>query len=134
MAHVNSSKLTDSHQNLFLFQQKAPPPQDHSPLEEVFPDDGDLLMKYQEVERTASTLKNSLLSYPTNKIHRYIPFNKRYNVKQEICKRLILVEDGLTLVKDINLALILGENLTDIFHLIHPPFDPLKTIGKYMYS
>jgi hypothetical protein len=41
---------------------------------------------------------------------------------------------GLTLVDDIKLAFILGENLTDVFHLIHliyPPFDPLRTVGKY---
>jgi hypothetical protein len=35
---------------------------------------------------------------------------------------------------DINLALVLGTNLQDVIHLvhlIHPPFDPLRTIGKY---
>ena len=62
-------------------------------------------------------------------------FDQKYNVNREICKGLILVEEGLTLVKDINLALILGANLTDVFHLIYliyPPFDPLKTVGKYV--
>ena len=63
-----------------------------------------------------------------------MPFDQKYNVDREIRKGLILVEEGLTLVEDINLALVLGTSLTDVFHLIrliYPPFDPLKTIGKY---
>ena len=63
-----------------------------------------------------------------------MPIDQKYNVNREIGKGLILMEEGLTLVEDINLALILGANLTDVFHLIHliyPPFDPLKTVGKY---
>jgi hypothetical protein len=58
----------------------------------------------------------------------------KYNVDQEICNGLRLVDEGLTLVDDIKLAFALGENLTDVFHLIHliyPPFDPLRTVGKY---
>ena len=40
------------------------------------------------VQRTASTLKNSLLSYPTNNFHRYMPFNQKYNINRETRKGL----------------------------------------------
>ena len=63
-----------------------------------------------------------------------MPFDQKYNVDREISKGLDLVDEGLDFCQDIYLALGLGENLTDVFHLIylmHPRFDPLKTIGKY---
>ena len=60
-------------------------------------------------------------------------FDRKYNVNWEARKGLLIVEEGLDLVEDIYFALMLGKNLTDVFHLIHliyPPFDPLKTVGK----
>lgn len=62
-----------------------------------------------------------------------MPFDRQYNVDKEIHKGLDLVDEALDFLNDINLALRLGENLTDVFHLIyliHPPFNPLKTFGR----
>ena len=64
-----------------------------------------------------------------------MPFDQKYNVDREICKGLALVDEGLSFIEDIlvKLALLLGTNLTDVFHLIyliHPPFDPLKTVER----
>ena len=57
-----------------------------------------------------------------------MPFEQPYNVDWEFCECLDLVYDILDLLNDIKLALELDEDITALFH---PPFDPLKTIGKY---
>ena len=41
------------------------------------------------------------------------------------------VEDAMEFFMYIKLALALGEGFTTIITLINPPFDSLKTIGKY---
>ena len=63
-----------------------------------------------------------------------MPCDPKYNVDPVIRKGLQLVDEALLLIDDINQAFELGENLTDVFHLIrllYPPFDPLQTVGKY---
>jgi len=57
-----------------------------------------------------------------------MPFDQQYNVNWELCECLELVYEILDFLDDIRLALELGEDLTNI---LHPPFDPFKTIGKY---
>jgi hypothetical protein len=50
------------------------------------------------------------------------------NVTPEFLTCVYLVEDILDSLDDIKLAILLGEDLTK---LLDPPFDPLKTFGKY---
>ena len=60
-------------------------------------------------------------------------FDQKYNVDHELYKGLDLVDEALDLVLDYKLALILGTSFTDVYHLIHlihPPYNPLRTIGK----
>jgi hypothetical protein len=60
--------------------------------------------------------------------------DRKYNVDQELYKGLQVVDDALDWLDNIKLALALGHNFADVLHLIYliyPPFDPLKTFGKY---
>jgi hypothetical protein len=57
-----------------------------------------------------------------------MPFNQTYNVNWELCECLELVYEILDFLDDIRLALELEE---EIMTLLHPPFDPFKTFGKY---
>ena len=54
----------------------------------------------------------------------------KYNVEREHKKVTEAVDDAMEFMY-INLALALGEEFPAIITLINPPFDPLKTIGKY---
>jgi len=57
-----------------------------------------------------------------------MPFDQTYNVNWEFYECLDLVYEILDFLDDIRLALELDE---DLGLLVHPPFDPFKTIGKY---
>jgi hypothetical protein len=64
------------------------------------------------------------LDQPTLLDHYQKQVDVIYRVVDEVCE----FEDFCT---DIKLALALGANLEDVFHLIyliHPPFDPFRTI------
>ena len=55
-------------------------------------------------------------------------FNQNYNVEPETHDCLELINEIIDFLIDIRLALELEEDLTI---LLHPPFDPFRTIGKY---
>jgi len=55
-------------------------------------------------------------------------YDQLYNVDQELCECLKHVYEILGDLDDIITALNDGKSITDI---LFPPFDPLKTIGKY---
>ena len=57
--------------------------------------------------------------------------NRKYNVEQKHEKIKEAVDDVMELFMYIKLALALGEEFPAIITLINPPFDLLKTIGKY---
>lgn len=57
-----------------------------------------------------------------------MPFDQTYNVNPELCECLTTVYEILGDLGDIKLALKKGKEITDI---LHPKFDPLRTIGKY---
>ena len=57
--------------------------------------------------------------------------DQKYNVEKEHKKITEAVEDALEFFMYIKLALALGEEFTTIITLINPPFNPLKTFGKY---
>ena len=57
-----------------------------------------------------------------------MPFDWKYNVTWEFCECLELVYDILEDLEDIRYALEDGRDPSDI---LHPKFDPFKTIGKY---
>jgi hypothetical protein len=52
----------------------------------------------------------------------------QYNVNCELWEFRDHMYDLLGFLIDIRLALVFGLNITDI---LHPPFDPYKTIGKH---
>ena len=55
-------------------------------------------------------------------------FDQTYNVDWELCECLELVYKILDSLDNIKLALEKGKEIMDI---LHPQFDPFKTIGKY---
>ena len=55
-------------------------------------------------------------------------FNQTYNVNWELCECLELMYEILDSLEDIKLALKKRKEITEI---LHPRFDPFKTIGKY---
>ena len=57
--------------------------------------------------------------------------DQKYNMEQEFGKIKEAVDDAMELFMYIKLALALGEEFPTIIALINPPFNPLKTIGKY---
>jgi hypothetical protein len=57
-----------------------------------------------------------------------MPFHPEYNVNWELCECLELVYEILEELEDIIIGLEKGKSIT---HILHPPFDPFKTIGKY---
>ena len=57
--------------------------------------------------------------------------DRKYNVEKEHKKITETIEDAMEFFMYIKLALDLGEEFTMIISLIDPPFDPLKTFGKY---
>jgi len=58
----------------------------------------------------------------------HMPFDQKYNVNWELVECLELLYDILEALEDIIYDLETGKTITDI---LAPPFDPLKTIGKY---
>jgi hypothetical protein len=58
-------------------------------------------------------------------------FNPEYNVEPEIYDGLEIIDDIIDFLNDIKLALDLEEDITLFLHNLDPPFDPLKTFGKY---
>jgi hypothetical protein len=58
-------------------------------------------------------------------------FDKNYNVEPEIYDGLELVDEIVDFLNDIRLALELGEDISTFLRNLDPPFDPLKTFGKY---
>ena len=57
--------------------------------------------------------------------------DRKYNVEKEHKRITETIEDIMEFFMYIKLALALGEEFTMIVTLINPPFDPLKTFGKY---
>ena len=57
-----------------------------------------------------------------------MPFNKQYNVDWELCEWMDLANEISIELKRIKVAIEQGKTTTDI---LCPPFDPLKTVGKY---
>jgi hypothetical protein len=57
-----------------------------------------------------------------------MPFNQNNNIDWELCQYLELVYKILDSLQDIRLGLERGKEITEI---LHPRFDPFKTIGKY---
>ena len=57
--------------------------------------------------------------------------DRKYNVEKEHKKVTEAVDDAMEFFMYIKLALALGEEFPAIITLINPPFNPLKTIGKY---
>ena len=57
-----------------------------------------------------------------------MPTYTEYNVDRQIFKGLELVYEILIDLQDIRKDLKKGKSIT---HILHPPFDPFKTIGKY---
>jgi hypothetical protein len=57
-----------------------------------------------------------------------MPFHPEYNVNWELCECLEVVYEILEELEDIITGLEKGKSITDI---LHPPFNPLKTIGRY---
>jgi len=55
-------------------------------------------------------------------------FDQKYNVNWEIIEMLEIVYEVLEDLEDISIAL---EKRKDFSHILSPPFDPFKTIGKY---
>lgn len=55
-------------------------------------------------------------------------FHPEYNVNWELCECLEYVYEILDELEDIKEGLENGKSIT---HILHPPFDPFKTIGKY---
>ena len=55
-------------------------------------------------------------------------FNRKYNLEEETVNALEIVYEILIELWDIRLDLENGWSITEI---LHPPFDPFKTIGKY---
>ena len=53
---------------------------------------------------------------------------QQYDMDKELLDCLEIMYDLIFFLNDIKLALELVEDLVPI---IHPPFDPFKTIGKY---
>ena len=60
-----------------------------------------------------------------------LPVDQKYNVDRELRKIMEAVDDAMELFMYIRLALALGEDYPTIIAFINPPFDPLRTIGKY---
>jgi hypothetical protein len=58
----------------------------------------------------------------------HMPFDQQYNVNWELVECLELVYEILDDLEDIRIALIEGK---DPSHILFPPFDPFRTIGKY---
>ena len=54
-----------------------------------------------------------------------LPFDRTYNVEQEFYQCLERVYEILDFLEDISIALERKESLTPI---LHPPFNPLRTI------
>ena len=52
-------------------------------------------------------------------------------MNQELEEIKEVVDDVMELFMYIKLALALGEEFPTIIALVNPPFDPLKTLGKY---
>jgi hypothetical protein len=57
-----------------------------------------------------------------------MPFDPEFNVEHELFVFLEDLYEILIELDDIKTALKKGTSITDI---LHPPFDPFKTIGKY---
>jgi hypothetical protein len=58
----------------------------------------------------------------------YDSFDQQYNINWEIIECLEIVYEILDDLEDIRIALWKKE---EISHILSPPFDPFKTIGKY---
>jgi hypothetical protein len=54
--------------------------------------------------------------------------DRLYNVNPEFWNCDNIIYEILDFLSDIRLALLLEEDLT---HILYPPFDPFRTIGKY---
>ena len=55
-------------------------------------------------------------------------FGQQFNVNWEIIECLEIVYEILDDLEDIRIALDEGK---DLLHILFPPFDPLKSFGKY---
>ena len=55
-------------------------------------------------------------------------YHPEYNVNEELCDSLTIVYEILMELEDIKDGLKKGKSIT---HILYPPFDPFKTIGKY---
>ena len=55
-------------------------------------------------------------------------FDRKYNLEEETVNALEIVYEILIELWDIRMDLENGRSITEI---LHPPFDPFKTIGKY---
>jgi hypothetical protein len=60
-----------------------------------------------------------------------MPLDQKYNVDRQLLEIMNVVDDTLEFLRDIKLFLILGEEFQTIIDYINPPFDSLKTFGKY---
>jgi hypothetical protein len=55
-------------------------------------------------------------------------FDPQFNVNWELVDCLEIVYEILDDLEDIRIALVKGKDLS---HILFPPFDPFKTIGRY---
>jgi hypothetical protein len=60
-----------------------------------------------------------------------MPSDRQYNMDRQLLEIMNVVKDILEYFGDIKFVLDLGEDFPTILSVIDPPFNPLKTIGKY---